>query len=483
MFAKVLGTAFRVQSLPQRLRFTSAPSNHIWPSRFRLIQGVRNLSVTGSLYQKQVTPFLLADIGEGIKECEIVQWFVKAGDKIEQFDKICEVQSDKASVEITSRYDGVVSKIHYSVGDLAQVGKPLIDIETEGADSVATAAEPVNAKEGAHAVAPQPSNSVPSSSATPEKVVKGHGGVLATPAVRRVARESNVNLEHVEGTGKDGRVLKSDVLSFIESSKEAPKLTTFDSVKPAVCSATQPRNEVLPLTAVQKAMFKSMSQALLIPHFGYSEELLMNSVVEMRKQINDYLRAQSTVVKKVTFMPIIVKSFSMALLEFPILNARILNADSKDLKQVQVSMLTQHNVGIAMDTKLGLLVPSIKNVESKSILEIAAELDRLKDLGSRNALSPSELSGGTITLSNIGIIGGTNLKPILVPGQVCIAALGKVQRVPRYEGSSLVPVPHDIMHVSFSADHRIVDGATIARFTQKWKFFLENPLLLSAFTR
>jgi len=162
-----------------------------------------------------VVPFLLADIGEGITECEVVQWFIQPGDKISEFDKICEVQSDKASVEITSRYTGIIKKLHYKVGEMAKVGNPIVDIETDSSNE----SEPsVNNSEGSP---PSPSVQVQSIIIT-EPLISGEKTyTLATPAVRRVAREHNIDISNIKGTGKNGRITKEDILNYVAVGKEA----------------------------------------------------------------------------------------------------------------------------------------------------------------------------------------------------------------------------------------------------------------------
>ncbi|KAJ3104562.1 hypothetical protein HDU97_009074 [Phlyctochytrium planicorne] len=453
------------------------------PNTIPQIQAISHFHST-SFPHKNVA-FNLADIGEGITECEVIQWFVKPGDRIEQFTRICEVQSDKAAVEITSRYDGVVKKLHYNAGDMAKVGSALVDIETD--DAVEESA-PAPKKEAASAAPDVSSAPVPKTD---------HGDqsqVFATPAVRRVAREMGVDLSAVTGTGKNGRILKEDVLNFT-SSASSPKghPASVSSSSPA---PSPPKPQIstspVPLTAIQKAMFKQMTKSLAIPHFGYSDEIILNDLAKFRDGINHFLekseKGKKFGVKKITYMPIFLKAASLALQEFPILNAQILNPD--DAQKAQLQYRPFHNIGIAMDTPNGLVVPNVKNVESKSVLEIAVELERLKEAGKKNALGSADLSGGTITLSNIGSVGGTYLHPVLVTTEVCIGAIGKSLRVPRFEivkdelGNKVEKVvAKEVLAVSFNADHRVIDGATVARFVRLWKSYLENPELLSLETR
>ncbi|EGF81106.1 hypothetical protein BATDEDRAFT_34723 [Batrachochytrium dendrobatidis JAM81] len=427
----------------------------------------------------KVVPFLLADIGEGITECDLIQWFVKPGDKVEQFTRICEVQSDKAAVDISSRFDGVIKTLHYKVGDIALVGKPLVDIELNESDenNVESSPEPIARVE--------PSTvHVPSTAAPPthsDDVV-----TYATPAVRRVAKEHNVDLKLVAGSGPAGRILKGDVLAYI-AGEQTGEQAVSETASQTVAAPT--KTEIVALTPIQKAMFKTMTKSLQIPHFGFSDEIELNAISAFRASLNDHVKTLPVGTypfKKVSYMPIFLKALSTALAEYPILNACIIDADVPG--QVKLQYRASHNIGIAMDTPQGLIVPNVKNVQNKSILEIAADLERLKEAGKKGSIALSDLQGGTITLSNIGNIGGTLLHPVLVTSEVCIGAIGKVQRLPRFEtqidsvtGQSVERVvAKEILNVSFNADHRVIDGATMGRFVQLWKTYLENPSILTA---
>jgi 2-oxoisovalerate dehydrogenase E2 component (dihydrolipoyl transacylase) len=441
--------------------------------------GSRSFSLSLSRLSS-VVPFKLADIGEGIREVEVKEWYVKVGDQVKQFDKICEVQSDKANVTITSRYDGTITKIYYDVSETAKVGDPLVDIRLEhGIELPAAAKAPVVAE-------------MPVSSGTVDK--SSLSNLLATPAVRRMAKELQISLNDVQGSGKDGRILKEDLLNQKSgTSKPAPTSpppspTTVKQQTPAptfkvrLPPSTTPladRNE--PIKGIRKAMVKTMTQANSVPHFTYCDEYDMSELVKLRKQ----LKKQNKDLK-ISYLPFIIKACSQALNNFPILNAHV------DSKCENITYKGSHNIGLAMDTKDGLLVPNIKNVQQLSINQIANELNRLQQLGKEGKLSTDDLTGGTFSLSNIGVIGGTYAVPILLLPEVAIGALGKIVRriVPDEEDddqSSSSSSSDDeycscrvrsMMSVSWSADHRVIDGATMARFSNELKYLLENPLQL-----
>lgn len=420
----------------------------------------------------EVVPFTLSDIGEGIKEVTIKEWFVKVGDKVAQFDQICEVQSDKASVTITSRFDGVITKVHYEVDDIAQTGDPLVDIEVEGTgEKKVEKEETFDAREWKEQV------DVGSKS--------GRSKALATPAVRRIAMEHNVKLADVTGTGKEGRVLKEDILAFV-AAKDVPRMAPPAFTPPPLTApraaappppppppppAFKPPPAILgkdktePVKGFTKAMTKIMTESLKIPHFGYKDEIDMTALVKLRKELKSACEARGI---KLSYMPFMLKACSLSLAHFPILNS------SLDAKLENITYKASHNIGIAMDTPNGLLVPNIKGVQQLTVFEIAAEMNRLSHLGLAGKLGGADLTGGTFSLSNIGSIGGTYAKPVIVAPEVAIGALGKVQVLPRFNEKMEV-YPAHIMNISWSADHRVIDGATMARFSNMWKDYLENP--------
>ncbi|XP_040895540.1 lipoamide acyltransferase component of branched-chain alpha-keto acid dehydrogenase complex, mitochondrial isoform X2 [Toxotes jaculatrix] len=424
-----------------------------------------------------IVQFKLSDIGEGIMEVTVKEWYVKEGDKVSQFDSICEVQSDKASVTITSRYDGVIKKLYYDVDATALVGKPLVDIETESGSEVIQEEDVVETP----AMAREEHT---------HQEIKGHK-TQATPAVRRLAMENNIKLSEVVGTGKDGRILKEDILNFLakqtgailpptpfqEIQTPGPGPTPAAATKPASTPAasrpppTTPKpvftgkDVTEPLKGFHKAMVKTMTAALKIPHFGYCDELDLSRLVVLRAELRSVAEGRGV---KLSYMPFFIKAASLSLLHFPILNASV------DEACQNITYKASHNIGLAMDTSQGLLVPNVKNVQLLSVFEIAQELNRLQVLGSTGQLGTADLSGGTFTLSNIGSIGGTYAKPVILPPEVAIGALGKIQVLPRFDGGGQV-VPAHIMKVSWSADHRIIDGATMCRFSNLWREYLENP--------
>lgn len=305
----------------------------------------------------------------------------------------------------------------------------------------------------------------------------GRNGSLATPAVRGLLKDLNVRVEDVSGSGKGGRVLKEDVHKYA-AERDAPA----QSAKPGRrnSSATPPRSVAIDhgpqretettLTPIQAQMFKTMTRSLSIPHFLYADEIDLSALSVLRTRYNSLPSSPSTL----SYLPFVIKAVSIALHDFPLLNARI---NIQPDKPPSIVMREKHNIGIAMDTPQGLLVPNIKNVAALSIFEISAELARLQAVAQAGKLCATDLTGGTITVSNVGSIGGTYVAPILVPGEVAILGMGRARVVPAFDATGLV-VRKTVGSFSWSADHRVVDGATMARMGERVRELVEEPVLL-----
>ena len=389
--------------------------------------------------------FILPDIGEGIVECEVIEWKVKEGDLIEEDQVVVAVSTDKAIVEIPSMYNGRVTKLYYAEGDIAKVHGTLFAIEIEGAEEAVVSAEGSLLTEASPSVVsaekPAPAN---------------QSTVLTTPAVRKMAREHDLDLGTIAGSGKQGRVLKEDVLDFLSADPElvqvAPLSTGIDRVEP--------------IRGVRKLMAERMATSVAsIPHFSYVDEIDITKLAELRKTLkNTYVTDDL----KITMMPLFIKALSLAIKEFPIINS----SPNEDL--TELTYRANHNIGLAVDGKTGLLVPNIKNVEQLGILDVAREVTRLVDAARSGKINPADLKGGTITISNIGAIGGTVATPIINMPEVAIVALGKIQKLPRFDDEGNI-VSRSVINVSWSGDHRVIDGGTIARFCNLWKSYLEVP--------
>ena len=398
--------------------------------------------------------FILPDIGEGIVECEIVDWLVSEGDEIKEDQAVCDVMTDKALVQIPAKHTGRVTKLYHQKGEIAKVHAPLFQMQVASALVINIQEKVVNAQQNASAKQVE---------ATPSQAVAS-GRAVASPAVRRLAREHNIDIAKVDGSGKNGRVYKEDIKRFLNDGSTASKHTD-DTSAPVVATQTQ-ATRVEPIRGMQAAMAKQMMESVsTIPHFTLSDEIDLTELISLRKSLKEQYAKQGV---KLTMMPFFIKALSLALKEFPVINSQV-NADCTEL-----TYFNDHNIGMAVDSKLGLLVPNIKSCQAKNMVDIANEVSRLTEQAREGRVTPADLKGGTISISNIGAIGGTTATPIINKPEVAIVALGKLQHLPRFNEKGEVE-SRAIMQVSWSGDHRIIDGATMARFNNLWKHYLETP--------
>ncbi|WNC70679.1 dihydrolipoyllysine-residue acetyltransferase [Thalassotalea psychrophila] len=408
-----------------------------------------------------IEDFILPDIGEGIVECEVVDWLVAEGDIIEEDQAVVDVMTDKALVQIPSKYAGKVVKLHYAKGEIAIVHKPLFAIEVDGVVSAPapTAHAPVASKSEVVKPTAEPiKTKAPTTVAVQNTQKPTNAKAIASPAVRRVARELSVNIHEVPGTGPKGRVYKDDVVNFTQAPAiQAPTLTNTQIVG---------GTRVEPIRGIKAVMAKAMVASVsTIPHFTYCEEIDMTKLIALRSGLKEVYAKQDI---KLTMMPFFMKSMSLAIKQFPLMNTKV-NEDCSEL-----TYFDDHNIGMAVDSKVGLLVPNVKNVQSLSIVDVAKEITRLTNDAREGRVASADLKGGTISISNIGALGGTVATPIINKPEVAIVALGKLQTLPRFNDKGEVEA-RSIMQVSWSGDHRVIDGGTIARFSNLWKSFLEEP--------
>jgi 2-oxoisovalerate dehydrogenase E2 component (dihydrolipoyl transacylase) len=372
-------------------------------------------------------PFRLADIGEGISEVQIIQWHVKEGAPVKQFEKIADVQSDKATVEITSRYDGIVKKLHYAVNDMAKVGEPLLDIETDEKSSTDLSEKTKETNK--------------SQVGEEKKVNNDENDFFMMPSVRKYIHDNNIDLKKLKML--PGRVRKEDILNALNKTEFSNIFTEYK------------------MNPVQKAMSRTMEESLKIPHFGYSDEYRMDNLVKVRQEYNEKSNLN------ISMMSFVIKAIEIALKDFPKLNAHYV-----DGKLIFSSVI---NLGIAIDTPQGLVVPVMKDVARLETIEVIAEqMADLTDRSRRNKLRKDDFEGGTLTVSNIGTIGGTYASPVIVPPQVCIVAIGKMRTNAVFNENGAIE-PQKLACFSWSADHRVIDGATMARFSNRVKELIENP--------
>jgi pyruvate dehydrogenase E2 component (dihydrolipoamide acetyltransferase) len=447
--------------------------------------------------------FTLPDVGEGMHEGEIVKWHIQPGDTIEEEQIIVDVQNDKSVVELPSPVGGKVTEIKVKEGTLCRVGDLLAVFEVAGEGNAgeqatekdssqpttatasvqaATASVPAATPAQAPAPATVPASAPAASAGTaaiapaPTAAPAGARLVLAPPGVRKAAREQGIDLAIVPGTGRHGQVTKQDLANFQTSGGTAAAPATGASAagQPAP-SATAPTSapgaepeERLPLKGIRKiiadAMVKSMYTA---PHVTIMDEVDVSRLVALRQKAKPLAEKKGV---KLTYLPYIVKALVAAARQYPTLNASI------DEEHGEIVLKRYYNIGIAADTDNGLLVPVIRNADSKNIWTIASEIGDLAARAREGKLSAAEMKGGTLTITNIGSAGGMFFTPVINYPEVAILGTGRISEKPIVRNGEIAI--GQLMALSLSFDHRLIDGATAQHAMNYIKQLLEDPELL-----
>ncbi|HLR91994.1 MAG TPA: 2-oxo acid dehydrogenase subunit E2 [Atopostipes sp.] len=434
--------------------------------------------------------FKFPDMGEGIAEGEIVDWLVAEGDEVEEGDSVAEVQNDKSVEELAAPVTGTVQSIEVEAGTLVTVGDTimLIDDGSEGGaepetEEVSEDEAPVEeAAEETPAEATSESESTESTgvvaTSDPNKMV------LAMPSVRQYARENDVDISQVEPTGKGGRVTREDIDNFVETGG-APAAASEEettAAQPATSGQTVGGVEVTPYKsgrpdeetrepmsmtrrAIAKAMVKS---ATVIPSFALFDEVVVDKLWDHRKKFKDVAAEQDT---KLTFLPYIVKAVVAMMKEFPVFNASL--DDTTD----EIVYKHYYNVGIATDTDNGLYVPVIQDANTKPMFDIADEIIELSTKAHEQKLSGADMSDGSISISNIGSVGGAHFTPIINHPESAIVGVGIISDKPVVNDEGEIVVSK-VLDLSLVVDHRIIDGAVAQQAMNYLKQLLSDPELL-----
>jgi pyruvate dehydrogenase E2 component (dihydrolipoamide acetyltransferase) len=407
--------------------------------------------------------FRFPDIGEGITEGVILKWFVEVGQEVREGDSLFLVETDKVNAEIPSPASGTILARFGEVGQTINVGDVVVQI---GDASAQSAPEPV-AEEDAGAVvgALETSNQVLAASSEHAVAVNGASRrkALATPAARRLARDLGVDINAVAGSGPAGRVMKEDILQATDGPKpEAPP-----QVAPA--SSAPGQEERVALTTLGKTVARNMALSKReIPHAAVMDELDVTELVQFRQEAKGLAEQEGA---KLTYMPFIIKAAALALKEFPVFNA-VFAPETEEI------ILKKHyNLGIAVDTPDGLLVPVIKNADQKSLLQLAREVQDLAEKARQRTLSLEEIQGGTFTLTNYGAVGALSGVPVIKHPESAILGIGTITKKPVVDGDDQVVIRH-MLPITLAFDHRFIDGGSAGRFITRLRAYLEQPLLL-----
>lgn len=422
--------------------------------------------------------FELPEIGEGVVEGEIVQWLATVGEFVDVDQPLCEVMTDKANVEISSPKAGVVKALHGSPGDIVAVHTPLVDIDTAADASAATpppkapAAKEPAATAPPAAAAPPPAKAAPIPAPTPAvapvapaPAAKPSGKTLATPAVRSYARERGLDVSAISGSGKAGRVTKADVDSHLAGALVAPAAVEFRAVE----SPGYPRaDEAIKIIGLRRKIAEKMVESYrTVPHFTYVEEVDATRLVGLRGALKGAAKAKGI---SLSYLPFIMKALVRVFRDFPTVNATM------DEESFTLNVRGEVNIGIATDTPQGLYVPVIKNVESKSLLELAHEVVAITERTRNGTATLDDFRGGTFTITSVGNIGGRFATPIINHPEVAILGVNQIHDRPMVVDGEIVA--RKMMYLSPSFDHRVLDGAVAARFVAALKSVLETPEVL-----
>lgn len=425
--------------------------------------------------------FPLPEIGEGVMEGEIVEWHVGEGDPVSHDQPIASVLTDKATVEITSPYDGKVVAIHHGSGDIVQVGDKLMTIAVEGgsgdakpAASKSTSApaekadKPAREKKTDSAAASSAASQVSEVDPKDNPSISAFGTPLATPAVRRFASQKGVDLTRVKGSGPNHRITREDVERALSGAKSVSSEEKAASSAPKVQAADlqlsgEERREKI--RGLRKAIYNSMTRSkTIVPHFTYVDEVEMDKLIELRSGLKGAAEKEGI---KLTYLPFIAKAIVLALKKFPIMNAVV------DDEAGEIVYKPDYNIGIATATKAGLTVPVCKNVDRKTILEVASEVAELSDRARNQRSTMDDISGGTFTITSLGRLGGLFATPIINHPEVGILGIHNLQERAVVRNGQIVI--RQMMNISLSFDHRVVDGDVGATFAQEVKGYLEEP--------
>ncbi|RIW29487.1 2-oxo acid dehydrogenase subunit E2 [Bacillus salacetis] len=446
--------------------------------------------------------FRLPDIGEGIHEGEIVKWFIKPGDKVEEDDVLCEVQNDKAVVEIPSPVAGTVEELLVEEGTVAVVGDVLIKFDAPGYEDLQFKGEHGDGKkeepkanevtegqvqgvaEQGQAVAKDPSqentDDQTTSAGEQGEEVDPDRRIIAMPSVRKFAREKNVDIRKVSGSGKNGRITKEDVESFLSGGaktsaadqQETAPAAKEEAAPKAAAAQKIPEGELPetrePMSGIRKAIAKAMVNSKhTAPHVTLMDEVDVTKLWAHRKKFKEVAAEKGI---KLTFLPYVVKALTSALREYPALNTSLDDSTSEIVHK------HYYNIGIAADTDKGLLVPVVKNADRKSMFSISDEINELAGKARDGKLSGDEMKGASCTITNIGSAGGQWFTPVINHPEVAILGVGRIAEKPVVKNGEIVAAP--VLALSLSFDHRMIDGATAQHALNHIKRLLNDPELL-----
>tara|TARA_R110002020_G_scaffold65084_5_gene172089 strand:+ start:566 stop:2116 length:1551 start_codon:yes stop_codon:yes gene_type:complete len=395
--------------------------------------------------------FKLPDIGEGVVEAEITAWHVSVGDEVEEDAPLADAMTDKATIELTSPVSGKILALGCEEGDVFSVGGHLVTLEVEGA-APAPESETKDAPKKAEASArpSSPASKTPSTPPSTSEKKSSSEKVLASPAVRKRAMDSGLDLSKAKASGGEGQVTHND-LDLLEKAAEPEDGET--------------RIKVIGLRRVIAQRMQESKRN--IPHFTYVEEIDVTELEAFRARIN---QKKSDDKPKLTVLPLMIRAMAVLLRDWPQFNARYMD------EQGYVSQFSDFNLGIATQTDIGLVVPVLKKAQTLSVWKMAEELNRLAEGARNNKLKPEEMSGATTTLTSLGPLGGIVTTPVINRPEVAIFGPNKIR--PKLVMEDGQVVERKVMNFSVSCDHRVIDGYDAAKMMQDLKALLQDPQMM-----
>jgi len=419
--------------------------------------------------------FKFADIGEGIHEGTILTWHVKMGDQVKEGDLLVTVETDKVNAELSAPVAGYVTKLDKAVGDVIHVGETVVVIEDSLSSTPTTPAPKKLVEENAAGVVGDiaVSSDIIADSSEHIIITAPNNKALATPVARAFAKELGVDINLITGSGPQGRVTKEDILAFNNNQP----LPSIENIKPMPMPTVDPlptapllvNDEIVKISRLRKAIATQMTKSKEnIPHCVLLDEFNVDALVAFRNQTKDYAQSQGI---KLTFMAFIAKAVIIALKEFPIFNA-VFKPESDE-----ILLKKGINLGIAVDTKDGLIVPNIKTANNLSILELAGKIRQVADETIARKVALELLQNGTFTITNFGAAGLTFGTPIINYPETAILGIGKIEAKPVVKDGQIVIA--NTLPLSLAIDHRIIDGADGGRFLLRIKELLTNPAILA----
>lgn len=406
----------------------------------------------------------LHDIGEGMTQADVLALFVQPGDRVNPDEPLVEVQTDKMTAEIPAPYAGVIKEVKVEVGQTISVGTTIFLLDRMSQDSeaeVASAVETIPVPDTSPEIETKALNE-----ATSDHVKSQVKRTMASPFTRKLARENGIDIEKITGSGPAGRITDEDVLNYGKENRQQGLTSESPPQSSVEKNQSEAKTTTIPFKGRRKQIAAKMSQSLLtIPHCTHFEEVDVTNILEMR----DFWKKRNA---SISATALFVKAISISLKEYPIFNARL------NEEKALIELHEEHHIGVAIDTKEGLIVPVLRNVEKKSLISIHNELKELTVKAQENKLNVSEMTGSTFTISNVGPLGGSiGATPIINQPEVGLISFHKTKKRPVVNEHDEIVI-RSMMNISMSFDHRVADGATAVAFTNRLTELLEEPKLL-----